>query len=273
VKTTGAQALTSTGETKNRVPDWQLPSGVTRALWEYTQAPHIADDYDEYFAYNQLFEYDKSLLAQWFAKPGMLIDLGCGTGRLLVPFARRGFRCVGVDLSPHMLEVVGRKAQEEKLRIERVRANLVELDGIRDGVADYSICMFSTLGMIRGHAARRKALQHVRRILKPGGTFVCHVHNRWYHLRDPQGRWWLLRHALEANWKRDVEWGDKVFFYRGIPQMYMHAFSEGSFRRALEEAGFRVAEMLRLDTERFQPLKQPWLLGSWRANGWIAACR
>jgi len=265
--------MSRVGSQIRHVPDWQLPAGVTRALWEYTQTPHIADDYDEYFAYNQLFEYDESLLSRWFERPGRLFDLGCGTGRLLVPFARRGFRCVGVDLSPHMLELVGRKAKQEHLPIERIRANLVELEGIRDGVADYVICMFSTLGMIKSHAARRKVLAHARRMLKPGGTFVCHVHNRWYNLYDPQGRWWLLGHALESRWKRDVEWGDKVYFYRGIPQMFMHVYSQREFHRALVEVGFEVAEMVSLDSERFHPLKYPWLFGGIRANGWIAACR
>ena len=53
-----------------------------------------------------------------------------------------------------MLDVVGQKAEAEQLPIDRILANMVELDCLRDAVADYCISMFSTLGMIRGHANR-----------------------------------------------------------------------------------------------------------------------
>src|SRR5262249_58740241 len=36
------------------------------------------------------------------------------------------------------------------------------------------------------------------RLLRPGGRFVLHVHNRWFNLWDPQGRRWLLGNTLAA---------------------------------------------------------------------------
>ena len=41
------------------VPDWQLPSGVCRGLWEYTRSEHIAYDFDDEFATSGLLEYDE----------------------------------------------------------------------------------------------------------------------------------------------------------------------------------------------------------------------
>lgn len=35
---------------------------------------------------------------------GPLLELGCGTGRLLLPLARAGYRCVGLDHDPAMLK-------------------------------------------------------------------------------------------------------------------------------------------------------------------------
>jgi SAM-dependent methyltransferase len=254
-------------------PQWRLPPGVTLGLWQYAQADHIADDYDEYFAFNSLFDFDEAVLTRHFARPGLLVDLGCGTGRLLVPFARRGFRGLAVDLSMPMLDVVGDKAREEDLPIDRLRANLTELDCLRDQVADYCISMFSTLGMIRDRANRRRALEHARRILKPGGKFVIHVHNRWYNLFDPQGRWWLLQNSLAAWLRRDQEPGDKFFDYRGIPNMFLHVFTRRELLADLKTAGFRVVEMIALDTQRRHALPRPWLFGRLRANGWIVVCQ
>jgi len=181
---------------------------VPRGVWEYAHRPHIAGDYDTEFAENTLFEFDEKVLRERFVRPGVLVDLGCGTGRVLVPFARQGFACVGVDLSPEFLGIVGAKAAAEGLPIERVQANLMELGCLADASADYAVCLFSTLGMIRGRTNRLRALGHIRRILKPGGTFVVHVHNRWHNLRDPQGRRWLLKNLTWERWRGDREAGD-----------------------------------------------------------------
>ena len=254
------------------VPQWRLPSGITLGLWQYAHADHIAYDYDDYFARNSLFEFDESVLVRLFTRPGLLVDLGCGTGRLLVPFARRGFRGLAVDLSMPMLDIVGQKAREESLPIDRLRANLTQLDCLRDNVADYAICMFSTLGMIRGRANRLCVLRHARRLLKPGGKFVLHVHNRWYNLFDPQGRVWIAHNLLGALFRRDQEPGDKFFDYRGIPNMFLHVFMRRELKADLDAAGFRIVDFIALDTQRRHALRYAWFLGRLRANGWIVVC-
>ena len=57
----------------------------------------------------------------------------------------------------HMLRIVAEKARLENLDIQGVQANLVELDCIADQSADYVICLFSTLGMIRGREYRQRS--------------------------------------------------------------------------------------------------------------------
>jgi SAM-dependent methyltransferase len=250
-------------------PTWQLPPGVSRGLWDYVHAPHIADDYDDYFALNSLFEFDEALLKRQFARPGLVADLGCGTGRALVPLVRAGHRGLAVDLSAHMLAIVQEKAAEERLAIDCVRANLVELDAIADESVDYAMCMFSTLGMIRGRANRARVLKHARRVLRPGGRFVLHVHNYWYNLRDPEGPLWVLKNLLTAPLSRDIEVGDRWFPYRGLPSMFLHVFRWRELAADLRGAGFRIVERVRLDAQRRHALPRPWLLPAVRTNGWI----
>lgn len=250
----------------------QLPPGVTSSLWEYVHTADIADDYDDHYAYNKLFAFDEQVLWRHFKKKGVVADLGCGSGRALVPLARRGFMGLAIDLSEPMLRVVQSKAQEEQLAIQCLRANLVELDGLADETVDYAICLFSTLGMIRGRANRQRILEHARRILKPGGLFVVHVHNFWYSLFDPGGLWWMIGNCLRAALVRDIERGDKCFHYSGVPDMFLHVFTRGELTSVLRRAGLRIKEVILLDPARHKELRWPWFLGRLRANGWIAVC-
>ena len=97
-------------------PHWQLPPGITRGLWDYIHSRPIADDYDAYFAYNRLFQFDEQVVIRALqvrgVGPGSVVaDLGCGTGRILVALGRLGLRGLAVDLSEPMLAVVRAKAR------------------------------------------------------------------------------------------------------------------------------------------------------------------
>jgi len=253
-------------------PHWQLPPGVSRGLWDYAHSEAVATDYDNYFIENQLFEFDEQVLARYLVPPGLVADLGCGTARALMPLTRRGYRGLAIDISDHMLEVVREKATQENLPIECLNANLVQLDPVDDDSVDHAMCMFSTLGMIRGQEHRQQALTHVRRILRPGGRFVLHVHNFWFNLFDPGGPWWVFRSLFRSRWQRDFERGDKFFDYRGVPKMFLHVFTRGELRRDLRRAGFRIVRWIPLHHTRQRELRHAWWCGRLRANGWIIVC-
>jgi SAM-dependent methyltransferase len=249
-------------------PAWRLPEGVDAPLWHYTHTPRLAAEEDAYFAEHPLFRTDARALDQRFVVPGRLVDLGCGAGRHAIHFARRGFRVAAVDLSRPMLEVVGDKARDAGVGLLRVEANLCRLGCFPDQVFDYALSMFSTLGMIRGGAARRRALSEASRILRPGGRIALHAHNFWLNLRDRQGRAWLLQQTWRALSARD-ELGDRRMTYRGIPRMRVHLYRWGELRRALHATGFRIDEVLPLDEVSSEPIPTPWLAHGFRAGGWL----
>ncbi len=249
-------------------PAWRLPEGVDVPLWQYTHTPRLAAEEDAYFADHPLFQADTRALNDRFVVPGRLVDLGCGTGRHAIRFASRGFAVAAVDLSRAMLERVGAKAQDAGVRMLRVEANLCRLGCFPDGVFDYALSMFSTLGMIRGRAARCRALAEACRILRPGGRLALHAHNLWLNLRDRQGRTWLLKQAWQAILPRQ-ELGERRMTYRGIPGMRVHLYRWAELRRELRRAGFRIDEVLPLDEVSSEPIAAPWLAHPLRAGGWI----
>lgn len=260
-------------EEESPPPHWRLPPGCTRGLWEYAHSESVATDYDRYFSEHRLLEFDQSVVDDWLDRrgaPGQVVaDLGCGTGRALVPLVRRGFQGLAVDLSERMLDVVREKAARESLKIDCLRANWVELDGVADRSVDHAISLFSTLGMIRGRRHRRRALEHTRRILRPGGLFVVHVHNLWHSVFDPGGPWWILRSAAAALVSRQAECGDRYFHYRGVHNMFLHMFRLGEMRRDLQAAGLRLLETIPIDGPTQGRLPRPWWLPRLRAIGWM----
>lgn len=58
---------------------------------------------------------------------GPVLELGCGTGRVLIPTAQAGLQVVGLDQSPEMLAVCRRKVHEEPLEVQS-RIGLVKGD-------------------------------------------------------------------------------------------------------------------------------------------------
>lgn len=160
------------------IPDWQLPPGVDRGLWDYLHSGEMVGGYDAQMAVSPLARADVAFCERAFPTPGRLLDLGCGTGRLCIHFAAKGYDCVGVDLSDEMLAKAHERSTAGGLRVEWKLANLVDLSDIPAASFDYAACLFSTLGMVRGAENREKVVANAYRALKPGRRFVLHVHNR-----------------------------------------------------------------------------------------------
>ena len=223
-------------------PDWQLPVGVDRGLWDYLHATEMVADYESQIGDNPLATADVKICERVFDKPGALIDLGCGTGRLARHFATRGFRVTGVDLSDAML-AEARKLPNGK-DVNWVNTNLVSLEPFDPASFDWAACLFSTLGMVRGRANRLTALTSISRVLRPGGKLVLHAHNRYY---AGLGTRRVLRQRLLTAFGQSSA-GDIT-----MPQSYggatltLHHFTRDELQHALNAAGFHVDEMLTVD--------------------------
>jgi SAM-dependent methyltransferase len=254
-----------------RRADWQLPAGVDRGLWDYLTDAGVARGYDAALAGSSLFQIDLPFVGRHCPVNGRLIDLGCGTGRLLMSLARRGTRVLGVDLSAEMLAVAREKARQSGVSVDLLRANVTELDCLAANSFDAAACLFSTLGMVRGAQERRRVVAHAHRLLRPGGRFILHVHNRWFNLWDRDGRRWLLRNTLGSLVGR-AALGDRLMpVHQGIANLTLHLFTRREVCRLLKGVGFRVIEVKPVSIHPDGELSCPWWLGRLRAYGYLIA--
>ncbi len=98
--------------------------------------------------------------------PGNLLEIGCGAGALLHDFARRGFRCSALELSPAAIELAR--------YINRFNSKVViERHPKDDWEAKFDyLFAFEVLEHIEDDLS---ALRQWARWLKPGGTLVISV--------------------------------------------------------------------------------------------------
>jgi SAM-dependent methyltransferase len=108
-----------------------------------------------------------------------LLELGCGTGRVLLPLARAGHSITGLDLAVPMLEYCRAKLQAESPEV-RDRVTLLEGDMTAfdlDRRFAQIYCAFGTFHHLRTVEQQLACLERCRRHLLPGGTLILDLIN------------------------------------------------------------------------------------------------
>ncbi|HWS56636.1 MAG TPA: class I SAM-dependent methyltransferase [Pyrinomonadaceae bacterium] len=91
-----------------------------------TASRDIADFCDYVEPYSKRPDFDFFIEAAQ-ASGGPVLEVGCGTGRILIPTARAGVEIVGLDLSPQRLEVCRERVLDEPEAV-RSRIRLIQAD-------------------------------------------------------------------------------------------------------------------------------------------------
>lgn len=178
---------------------------------------------------------------------GDVLEVACGSGRLLVPLVRAGLRVHGIDASPAMLTLADEKLQHETPEA-RERARLEEADmrtfalGRRFDLALLAVKSFAYLGRRRD---QQEMLACVAAHLRPGGLLVLDLLNpspTW--LLEPPGS---VRQDLCATLDdgtvvmrtETVVGTDRAAQLRTVRSVYDVVSPEGNVSRRMVEWPFR----------------------------------
>ncbi|MGE3076829.1 MAG: trans-aconitate 2-methyltransferase [Dehalococcoidia bacterium] len=108
---------------------------------------------------------------------GPILELGCGEGRFLIPFARSGFDITGIDRSKVMLD----RARQAVARLEPRDASRITV--VHGDMTDFRLqtqfgfvfSAFRSFMFITEPEAQRRCLERVRDHLRPGGILAIDI--------------------------------------------------------------------------------------------------
>jgi SAM-dependent methyltransferase len=113
------------------------------------------------------------------ASGGPVLEVGCGTGRVLIPTARAGISIYGIDLSPHMLAVCEQHLEQEPAEVQqRIQLDLADMRDFDLGQTFKLITIpfrpFQHLIEVEDQIA---CLRCIRRHLAGDGRFILDLFN------------------------------------------------------------------------------------------------
>ena len=126
--------------------------------------------------YKKVADYIEKVFAAYNKKPGLVLDLACGTGNLTLELAKRGYDMTGLDLSPEMLSEAVQKSRANNniLWVNQDMCNF-ELYGTVDAI----VCCFDSVNYILESENVKKCFALVYNYLNPGGIFVFDVNSKY----------------------------------------------------------------------------------------------
>lgn len=167
------------------------------------------EEYDDPVSYdieNNAYLGELPFLMEWASKKaGPIIDLACGTGRITIPLASKGFDLIGVDLHAGMLELAKQKAKEQNVHIEWVEQDCTQLDINCKSPLIYMVG--NSIQHFHTNELQDKLLSSIHQHLEEDGVFI-------FGTRFPSSEE-LLQPSTEEYWKtyNDPNCNKKVDVY------------------------------------------------------------
>jgi ubiquinone/menaquinone biosynthesis C-methylase UbiE/uncharacterized protein YbaR (Trm112 family) len=125
----------------------------------------------------------------------VIIELGCGTGRITEDFAGKVSDYIAIDFSKKSLELLKKKVKADILCVKGDVCNLP----IRDGIAS-KIISAQVFEHIPGENEQQKFIKEIKRVLKNSGQAGLTIYN----------------YSIEKRWKRDFQkkgfHADKIYY-------------------------------------------------------------
>ena len=229
----------------------------------YDDIPDFGLLYDSVPLYQERQDVD-FYVAEAKASGGAVLEVGCGTGRILLPTARAGCTITGIDSSAHMLARCRAKLAAEPAAVQsRVTLAQHEMRSFNlDGTFALITAPFRVVQHLITQEDQLQFLAAARGHLAPGGRLVFDVFNPRFDMlvsadgveredtpeqRLPDGR--RLRRSYRiarVRWLDQVNEAELIYYVDGtryVQAFEMRWYLAAELRSLLARAGFRAREI------------------------------
>lgn len=137
-------------------------------LLKDSKAYYEDNDYYEIFSIAEDGENKVGAYLEEICKDKIVLDAGCGTGKLLTVLEENSKKYIGIDLSDKQLEKAKNKSKKDTS--EFICSNLSKIN-LESNKVDLIVCSW-VLGTIIDLEERNNCLNELKRLLKSNGTII-----------------------------------------------------------------------------------------------------
>ena len=144
---------------------------------EYTSFAIVYDELMDNVPYEEWCEYVRSILSAYGINDGLVLDLGCGSGKFTELMAAAGYDMIGVDNSEDMLMAAMDKKYESGHDILYLLQDMREFELYGTVRAIISVC--DCLNYITEPSGLIKVFKLVRNYLEDDGVFIFDINTEY----------------------------------------------------------------------------------------------
>ena len=172
---------------------------------------------------------------------GKVLDVGCGSGKLLTAFENKEINYLGIDPCQELLNSAKTQFPDFKFNT----GDIINLGDINELDYDYVFCI-AVLQHIPGKDMQIKALRQLKNKVSQNGKIILSVWNIWNQEKYQKLIWkfWLLK----LIGKNKMNFGDILFDWKNpagtsISKRYYHAFTIFELKRLIKKSGLKIGKI------------------------------
>lgn len=213
----------------------------------YTGFAEVYDLFMDNVPYQEWSHYLISLLEEYKVSKGLVLELGCGTGRMTRLLAQAGYDMIGLDCSEEMLQIAKEKEwnADENVHEGDGRKKLDILYLLQDmrefelyGTVKAVVCICDSINYILEEKDLLTIFQLVNNYLDPGGVFIFDM-NTIYKYREILGENTICENRGEGSFIWENFYDEEEHVNQYDLTLFIREQGEQDLYRKYEETHFQ----------------------------------
>lgn len=198
--------------------------------------------YDDVFLYDLVHgSFAEAETIDFFEKQlpfsdSKVLELACGSGRILIPLAEKGIDILGLDISKEMLDFCQKKADERNVKVNTQQGDM------RDFSLNEKFDVIIVAAFSLQHLTKTEEISAcfncVKRHLSPNGKFIVEFNNPYLPLlnREPDKRYmvgefggYILTEDVRYDVETQINYTNRHFWHRPSNEITTLSYSLKQF--------------------------------------------